>query len=98
MLLFVVSVIAAGLGAIVRYTLPGRESYGSVLVPAVAAVVTGTVWVGLVWLGWTFDAGWIWLVSLLAGTVAALATAALLPRARRDSDAQLLRELSGGRA
>ena len=93
-----VVVIAASLGAIVRYVIPGRASYGSALLPAIAAAVTATVWVGLVWLGWTFDGGWIWVVSLVAGPAAVVAAAITLPRARAHADAQLLHQLSDGRA
>ena len=93
-----VVVIAACLGAIVRYTIPGRDSHGAALLPAVSTAVTATVWVGLLWLGWTFDGGWIWAVSLIAGPAAAVAAAISLPPARARADEQLLHELSGGRA
>jgi hypothetical protein len=96
-LLFVL-VIAAAIGLGLRYLLPQRTTYGLMILPAVAAAVTGVVWVGLVWLGWTFDGTWIWVVSLLAGGIAALLVALLLPRRRVAADARLLTELSGGKA
>jgi len=34
------------------------------------------------WLGWKFDGGWIWLVSLGAGAVVSLALALIVPRLR----------------
>ena len=82
----------AGLGA--RYALPGRQTYGVVLIPAVTAAVTAIVWVGLTWLGWKFDGGWIWVVSLAAGGVVALILALTLPRVRRGHDDELLQQLS----
>lgn len=96
-LLFVV-LIAAGVGFILPFVLRGRETYGVVLPAAVAAAVASVVWVGLLWLGWTFDGGWIWAVSLVAGSLAALALALALPPRRRESDRALLTKLSGGRA
>jgi hypothetical protein len=92
-----VTVIGAGLGGLVRYLVPGRRSYGLALLPAVGAAVTSAVWAGLVWLGWPFDGGWIWTVSILAGIAADLVVALVLPRVRDAADARALHELSGGR-
>jgi hypothetical protein len=96
--LLFVTIIGAGIGGLLRYLLPGRDKYGVLVLPAVAAVVTAIVWVGLVWLGWTFDGTWIWVVSLAAGAAAALVTALVTPKQRVKADARLLRELSGGKA
>jgi hypothetical protein len=96
--LLFVTVIGAGIGGLVRYILPQRGTYGVLLLPAVAAAATAIVWVALVWLGFTFDGAWIWVVSLLAGGLAALATALVLPRRRVSNDARRLTELSGGKA
>ncbi len=90
------AVIAAGIGAVIRYVVPGREAHGILLLPAVACAVTCAVWVALVWLGWTFDGGWIWVVGLTAGGVAALLVAFLLPRGRRERDEELFAKLSRG--
>jgi hypothetical protein len=54
----------------------------------------GRVWVGLTWLGWKFDGGWIWFVSLAAGGVAALILALSIPRTRKHHDENLLQQLS----
>jgi membrane protease YdiL (CAAX protease family) len=96
-LLFVV-LIAAGVGFALPYLLRGRETYGIVLPAAVAAAVSSVVWAGLTWLGFAFDGGWIWVISLLAGGLAALAVAVIVPRRRREADRALLATLSGGRA
>ena len=52
--LLFVTVIGAGIGAIIRYALPKRGSYGALLLPAIGAAVTAAVWVALVWVGWKF--------------------------------------------
>jgi peptidoglycan biosynthesis protein MviN/MurJ (putative lipid II flippase) len=96
-LLFVV-LIAAGVGFALPYLLRGRETYGIVLPAAVAAAVSSVVWVGLLWLGFTFDGGWIWAISLVAGGLAALAVTLVVPRRRHEADRALLTKLSGGRA
>jgi hypothetical protein len=96
-LLFVI-LIAAGIGFIVRYAIPGRETHGALLIGSVSAVVATVVWEILLWLGFTFDGGWIWVISLVAGGVAAILVAALLPSRRRTADRALLTKLSGGLA
>lgn len=97
-LLFVV-LIAAGLGAIARYTIRGRETYGSILLPAISAAVSAIVWVALLWgLNWQFDGTWIWVASLIAGPVVALVLAVVLPRRRHEADRELLARLSGVKA
>ena len=35
--------------------------------PPIGAGVAAVVWVALTWLGWAWDGGWIWVVSLVAG-------------------------------
>lgn len=96
-LLFVI-LIAAGLGLLAQYTLPGRETRGSLLLAGIAAVVAAVIWEALLWLGFTFDGGWIWVISLVAAGAAALVFALVLPRRRRAADRALLTKLSGGRA
>ena len=95
-LLFVI-VISAGIGAVLRYVLPSRGTYGIVLLPAIAAVVTAVVWIALLWLGWKFDGTWIWVASLGAGGAAALAAGIAVPRLRAASDERKLSELAGRR-
>jgi peptidoglycan biosynthesis protein MviN/MurJ (putative lipid II flippase) len=88
------TLIGMAIGFGVSYFSPGRDTYGSFLVPAVSAAVTAVVWVGLLWLGWTFDGTWIWVVSLFAGGIAALAVVLSVPRRRRAADAELQGRLS----
>ena len=96
-LLFVV-LIAAGIGFIMQYTLPGRENRGSLLLGSLAAAVAAVVWEGLLWLGFTFDGGWIWAISLVAAGVVTLVVALVLPGRRVRSDRAMLTRLSAGKA
>jgi hypothetical protein len=88
------TLLGAAIGALVNYTVPGRHTYGSALIPATSAALTSAVWVGLLWLGWKFDGGWIWAVSLVAAGVLALVLALVLPRKRTGDDARMLQRLS----
>jgi hypothetical protein len=92
-LLFVI-LISFCIGLAVRYALPGRETYGSMLVPAISAIAGAVVWEILTWLGWKFDGGWIWVASLVASGVVALVLALVIPRGRRNNDEELLKQLS----
>ena len=97
-LLFVI-VVAAGLGAIVRYVIPQRSTYGLFLLPAASGITAAIVWVATLWaVRWTFDGTWIWVASLGAAFLVALALALVLPRRRREHDAVTLHQLSGGKA
>jgi hypothetical protein len=96
-LLFVI-LIAAGLGFIAHYVLPGRETRGVLLLAGISAALASAVWVALLWLGFTFDGGWIWLISLVVGGLAAIIVAATLPKRRTVTDRAMLTKLSGGRA
>ena len=93
-----VTVIGAFIALALRYLLPGRTDYGLLLLPAVGGAVTAVVWVGLVWLGFKFDAGWIWVISLVASGVASIVVALIVVRARKIGDERRLHHLSGGRA
>ncbi len=92
--LLFVTLIGFGIGLAARYVLPGRDTYGVVLIPAISAILTAIVWVGLTWLGWKFDGGWIWVVSLAAGGVISLILGLTVPRARRGGDEAMLQQLS----
>lgn len=83
---------AIGLG--LRYLLPGRDTQGALLLPAIGAIGAAVVWAAMTWLGWTFDGGWIWVLSLAASAVVAVAVDLLLARSRTAGDARMLQTLS----
>lgn len=91
--LLYVTVIGAAIALGVRYAVPGRDTHGVLLVPAIGAAATAFTWVLLLWLGFTFDGGWIWAFSLVIGPVVAFAFARVLPLRRRRADDELLARL-----
>lgn len=82
------------LGLIVRYALPRRLTHGSVLVPAVGTGVAALVWVALTWLGWAWDGGWIWWVSLIVAGIAAVVVDILLGKRREAADLAMLHRIT----
>lgn len=78
--------IAAVIGVIVRYIVPGRQGYGIALAPGVAAAVSAIVWAVLAWFGWDWSVGWIWVISLSSATVAVILLAVIAPGARARAD------------
>ena len=82
----------AVLGLIARYTLPGRSTQGPLLVPTIGTAVAALIWVGLTWLGWAYDGGWIWVVSLTVAALVAAGSQLTLARARNNRDARLMHE------
>jgi hypothetical protein len=91
--LLFVTVIGAGIGFVVRYTMSGREHHGALLLPAIAGATTAAVWVLLLWAGLTFDGGWIWVISLAAATLVSIGLAILLPKRRVEQDNLMLHRL-----
>jgi uncharacterized membrane protein len=96
--LLFVALIAVGIGFILHFALPGRETHGALLLGGISGIVTMIVWAALLWLGFTFDGGLIWLFSLVAGGLVALIVALALPPRRRSADRAMLTKLSGGLA
>ena len=91
--LLFVTVIGASISLGVRYLVPGRQTNGALLVPAVGAAATAAVWAICVWFGLTFDGGWIWVIALVLGPLASLAVALALPKRREAAEAELLERL-----
>jgi hypothetical protein len=92
-----VTVVGASLGVILRFVLPGRHTYGFVLLPAIGAAVSAAIWVGVQWfdlLNFPLD----WVASLAGAVVASVAVALLVSRVRTAADARELHVLSGGKA
>lgn len=92
--LLFVTLGGAILGLAARYALPRRQTYGTVVIPAVGAGVAAVVWVGLTWLGWAWDGGWIWVVSLVVAALASAATALVIGPRRERADAALFERLA----
>lgn len=93
-------VVGAGAALVLRYLLPGRDTYGVALLPAIGAAVTAAVWAGMSWLGFGFEGnwGWLWLASVGGAIVLALVVGLIVGTRRTRSDARELHVLSGGKA
>lgn len=90
MQLLFADVASIALGIVVHGALPWRRLTGALLLPAIAGTATAIVWAGFVWLRVPDGSGWLWLSSLSAGVLSALAAGLLLrTRRRRADDAQL---------
>jgi len=83
--------VILGLGA--RYALPNRDRHGVVLIPAIGAAVSAVVWVGLTWLGWAWDGGWIWAVTLVVTAVVVVLADLIVGRTRKQHDQRRLEAL-----
>jgi len=92
--LLFVALGGAILGLAARYALPRRLTHGSVLVPAVGTLVASAVWVALTWLGWAWDGGWIWWVSLVAAALASVAVDLVVGRRREAADLAMLHSIT----
>lgn len=93
-----VTVLGVGIGAVLRYLLPGRGAYGIALLPAAGGVVAAAAWASTTWAGWTTDSPWPWVLALGAAAIVSTAVALLASRTRAKGDARRLHHLSGGRA
>ncbi|WP_314646437.1 hypothetical protein [uncultured Microbacterium sp.] len=80
-------IAACVLGIVVHFTVAGRELRGVVLAPAVAVAVTAAAYTGLQWAGWAESNVWLWVASILGGTVVSIVATLAVVTARRRSDA-----------
>ena len=92
--LLFVALGGAILGLAAHYAFHYRHLRGVVVVPAIGTAVAAIVWVGLTWLGWAWDGGWIWVVSLVAAGIASAASAYVIGPGRERADAALFERLS----
>ncbi|WP_150308314.1 hypothetical protein [Planctomonas psychrotolerans] len=84
--LLFVALGGALLGMAARLAVPGRQTHGAVLVPAIGTAAAAVVWVALTWLGMAWDGGWIWLLALVCAGLSAVAAAVLIARSRERAD------------
>ena len=52
------------IGLIVRYSLPGRDRMGAILIPGTAMAAAAVIWEILTWLHMPYDGTWIWVITL----------------------------------
>ncbi|TFD26883.1 hypothetical protein [Cryobacterium cryoconiti] len=83
----------AVLGLAARYSLPGRQTHGAILMPAIGTMVASVVWVTLTWFGLAWNDGWIWWVTLGATALVSVAADLYLGRTRAAGDERMLHVL-----
>lgn len=58
------------LGLMAPYIISGRESFGTLLAPAIALVFGFGVWTVLTWFGLSYNDYWIWTITMVGMPVA----------------------------
>ncbi|MFC4223382.1 hypothetical protein [Lysinibacter cavernae] len=91
-LIFVV-LIGLVIGLIVRYAVPGRQTYGFGVQLALGAAASAAVWVLLTVAGMKWDGFWIWAITIAATIVACVLYAVIVPRRRTLRTEQRYHEL-----
>lgn len=86
-------VLGAGIGLLLRYVIPGRQTYGLLLNPALGACATAITWVLLFVNEWSLDEPWIWVLSLVAAVVVCTIVPLVLQASRPRSDERRLERL-----
>ncbi|AWB88705.1 hypothetical protein [Homoserinimonas hongtaonis] len=80
----------------VHFAVGRLSTRGMALLPAIGTAVSAVVWSALTWLGMPFDGGWIWVASIAAGPLVALAVGLWLSPRRLAADEELFEKLARG--
>lgn len=88
------TVLGLGIGAVVRYLIPGRSTHGLLLLPGVGMIAAAALWAGATWIGWKPGGTWIWVVSLVGAALVSAAVALIAWRARIRIDERRFQQLS----
>ena len=74
------------IGLIVRYSIPGRDRMGAVVIPALATAVSAVVWEILTWLRMPYNSPWIWVIALALTAVVSVVVDVWMTRRRKQHD------------
>ena len=74
------------IGLIVRYSLPGRDRMGAIIIPGTAMAVAAVLWEILTWLRMPYNGGWIWVITLGVTAIASVLFDLWLTRRRIKND------------
>jgi Na+/proline symporter len=80
-------IVAVVVGVAVHFVLPGRDTRGVVLAPAVAAAFGAAAWTILTWAGLALDNPLLWLAALVVPLVLTVPIVLGLTAARTRADA-----------
>lgn len=86
MQILIAVIFGAAYGALLHFSLAGRELRGVVLAPVVGAVSAAVAWLALTWSGASIGDPWIWLVSAAVPIVVLPLVLTLLTRVRSAHD------------
>lgn len=67
---------------IIRFSVPGREEYGLLLLPSLAVAASSLLWLFSLLIGLSNTEGWIWLLSLVPTFIGLFVLAKALPPKR----------------
>ncbi|MBW1638210.1 MULTISPECIES: hypothetical protein [Microbacterium] len=90
-LLAIIAACAAGVA--IHFALPGRETRGVAVAPAVTTATAAAVYTLAQWAGLAESSVWLWLASLGGAVVVGVAVTLVLTSARTRSDAAQRAEL-----
>ena len=74
------------IGLIVRYSLPGRDMTGAVVIPALATAGAAIIWEILTWLRMPYNSPWIWVITFGLVAIKSVVVDIWLVRRRTKSD------------
>ena len=95
--IIIVIALAASVGSLIDITPARSGAYTGVLVlPTITTLVTGLLWVALLWLGMPANSPVMWTLPLCTGALAAVATGYRQHAVRRHRASLRLAELIAG--
>ncbi|KAA9086691.1 hypothetical protein [Microbacterium radiodurans] len=86
-------IFGAAIGLAAEFAVPGRESRGTALAPALGTVVAAATWLIATWAGLTVAGPLIWIVTVAVPVVVVAPVLMVLRRVRAAHDASERRRL-----
>ncbi len=74
------------IGLVVRYSLPGRNMTGAVVIPGLATAGAAVIWEILTWLRMPYNSPWIWVITFGLVAIKSIVVDVWLVRRRKKHD------------